>query len=391
VQFGLVISVLLHLAILGWAVLTIQTQREIRVAEPEPIAVDLLTPSEATKVRQGVRTAKQMEAEAKETPKPEISKKEAPKPTPVATPKPEPPKPDPPKEEVKEPPKPEPPKPEPPKEVAKVEPPKLPEPATDPIAEKLAAERPDPAIEQAKKLEEERQEAARKADELKKAEEQRKAEEEQRKAEEQKRADEQKKREEDEKRRKEAELKKKKEDDERKRKAAELKKKQDEEKRLKEAEAKRQKSFDDQMRDMQALLNKVPDKGAPLPNTPQEEPSKNKGPVLGSKEGRDNRLSASELAVLGQIIRSCVQSKWNVLGGGEQAQHTEVKMRLRFNMDGTLAAEPQVTNQQGTPFFLAMSDSAVRAVKACEPFPLPAPKYEFWRDMILTFKPSDMF
>ena len=69
----------------------------------------------------------------------------------------------------------------------------------------------------------------------------------------------------------------------------------------------------------------------------------------------------------------------------------EAAKRALDELGGTLAAAPQVTNQQGTPFFLALSDSAIRAVKACEPFPLPAPKYEFWRDMILTFKPSDMF
>ena len=374
---GLIISVLLHAAILGWAVITIQTQRELRVAEPEPVAVDLVAPSEVTKLRQGVRTAKQMDAEAKETPKPvEVPRKEAPKPTPVATPKPPEPTPEPPKEVVKEPPKPA----ELPKEVAKAEPPKPAETATDPIAEKLAAERPDPALEQAKKLEEERIEAARKADEQKKADEIKKAEE-------QKRLDEQKKEEEA---RKLAELKKK-QDEEKKRKAAELKKKQDDEKKRKEAELKKQKSFDDQMRDMQALLNKVPDKGAPLPNIPQEEPSKNKGPVLGAKEGRDNRLSASELAILAQIIKSCVQSKWNVLGGGESAQGATVKIRLRFNPDGRFASAPEVMNPQNSPFFLAVQDSALRAVEACQPYPLPPAKYEFWRDMVLNFDPRDMF
>lgn len=379
-HFGLVISVLLHVAILGWAVVTIQSQPELRVSEPEPVAVDMMTPSEVTKLRQGVRTAKNMDAESKQTPpKPEEPRKEAPKPapTPAVQPKPEPPpepKPEPPKEEAKqEPPKPPEPKPEPPKEVAKAEPPKPPEPTKDAIAEKLAVP-PDPALEQAK-LEEKIREEQRIAEEQKRQEDQKKAEDEKKKQDEL---------------RKQAELKKKKEDDARKKREAEAKKKKDDEaKRL--AEAKKQKSFDDQMRDMQALLNKVPDKGAPLPNTPSEEPSKNKGPILGAKEGRDRTLSASEVAILGQIIRSCVQSKWNILGGGETAQNTEVKMRLRFNPDGTLAAEPQVTNQQNSPFFLAVSDSAVRAVKACEPFPLPAPKYEFWRDMILTFKPTDMF
>ena len=41
----------------------------------------------------------------------------------------------------------------------------------------------------------------------------------------------------------------------------------------------------------------MPDKGAPRPSVPLDEPAKaNKGPVLGAPEGRDQQLSASELA-----------------------------------------------------------------------------------------------
>jgi membrane protein involved in colicin uptake len=117
----------------------------------------------------------------------------------------------------------------------------------------------------------------------------------------------------------------------------------------------------------------------------------NKGPVLGAPEGRDQQLSASELAILAQIIKSCVQSKWNVLGGGESAQNTQVKLRLRFNPDGRLAGEPQIMNPQNTPYFLAVRDSALRAVQACEPFSLPPAKYDFWKDIVLNFDPRDMF
>jgi colicin import membrane protein len=137
----------------------------------------------------------------------------------------------------------------------------------------------------------------------------------------------------------------------------------------------------------------MPDKGAPRPSVPLEEQAKalNKGPVLGAPEGRDQQLSASELAILAQIIKSCVQSKWNVLGGGEAAQNTQVKLRLRFNPDGRLAAEPQIMNPQNTPYFLAVRDSALRAVQACEPYSLPPAKYEFWKDIVLNFDPRDMF
>ncbi|MBO0766056.1 MAG: hypothetical protein J2P50_15915, partial [Hyphomicrobiaceae bacterium] len=83
-QVALAISVLLHLAILGGALFSLHARQELRVAEPDPVAVGMISPGEATKVRQGVRTAKLLEAEAKESPKGEIAKKEAPR-TKVAT------------------------------------------------------------------------------------------------------------------------------------------------------------------------------------------------------------------------------------------------------------------------------------------------------------------
>ena len=405
-HFGLIISLGLHTALLGWAVLNIQMLAPLRVAEPEPIAVDLVTPGEITKLRLGLRTAKQLQAQPKESPRPDVAKKEAAKPTPVAA-APPPPAPEPAatKEEPKpEPPKPEPPKPEPPKAELppKPEPPPKSEPPKDPGADKLAALPPEaaavppvPAIDEQQKLEEMLKEQQRQADEHNKLEEEkrkieeekRKLEEEKRKLEEDTRKAEEKKQQEDEER-KQAELKRKQEEEKR-RKEAELKKKREEEKRRKEAEAK--KKFDAEK--ISALLNKMPDKGAPRPSVPLDEQAKslNKGPVLGAPEGRDQQLSASELAILAQIIKSCVQSKWNVLGGGESAQNTQVKVRLRFNPDGTLAGEPQIMNPQNTPYFLAVRDSAVRAVQACEPYSLPPAKYDFWKDIVLNFDPRDMF
>jgi colicin import membrane protein len=350
---GLATSVVLHAAILAWALFTIQAQRELRLPDPEPIAVDLVNISELTRLRQGARNAKQLEAQAKEAPKAEPAKKEAPKPTPVAAAPPPPPAPEPPpppKEEPRE---------ESKKEVAVAPPPPPPAPVP-----------PAPAPDEQKKLDELLKEQERQAEG-------------QKKIEEQKRAEEQKRLEEE---RKQAEIKKKL-DEEKRRKEAELKKKREEEKKRKEAEAKK-KQFDAEK--IAALLNKAPDKGALPPSAPSD-PSKAKGPVLGAPEGRDQVLSASERALLAQIIRQCVQSKWNVLAGGESAQNVQIKMRLRFNPDGTLAAPPQITNPQSTPFFLAVSDSALRAVQACEPYGLPPAKYEAWKDIIMTFDPRDMF
>ncbi|MDX2205801.1 MAG: hypothetical protein NW223_23825 [Hyphomicrobiaceae bacterium] len=361
---SLVVSVLLHSGLLASVLLTIRGSEPPRIPELEPMAVDLISQSDVTKLRQGARNAKQMEALAKETPKSEPSPKEAekPKPTPAVAPPPPPPPPEA-KEEVK---------PEPPEEkVASVPPPK-PEPPPPPAA----APPPVPAPDEQKKLDDlvKAQEAERQREEERKEQERK---EQERKAEEHKKQEAAKKA---------AEAKKKAEEKKR-REAALKKKKEEEEKKRKEAEAK-SKNFGE---DISALLNKMPDKGSPAPPSEFTAPNAKKGPVLGAPEGRDRTLSASELAILAQIIKSCVQSKWNVMSGGEGAQSTSVKVRLRFNPDGRLAGAPIIQNPQSTPYFLALSDSALRAVQACEPYPLPADKYEVWKDIVLNFDPRDMY
>ena len=80
-QFGLVISVILHAAILGWALITIQSQRELAHVRARPIITDLVTESELTKLRQGARTAKQLEAMAKEAPRPTSPRRKRPSPS----------------------------------------------------------------------------------------------------------------------------------------------------------------------------------------------------------------------------------------------------------------------------------------------------------------------
>jgi colicin import membrane protein len=144
VQVGLVISVLMHAALLGWALFTIQSTRETRMPEPDPIITGLVTDSELTKLKQGARTAKQLEAQNKDTPKADVAKKEAAKPKPVAAA-----------------PAPPPPPPAP-----------KPEPKSDPIAEKLAQPPPPPPAEEQKQREALLQEQTRQAQEKLRAEEQ---------------------------------------------------------------------------------------------------------------------------------------------------------------------------------------------------------------------------
>jgi colicin import membrane protein len=339
VHASLIISVVLHAALLLWALVTIHRAPDDRPPITEPVAVAIVTPDDVTRLTRGDRNAKQLEAEAKESPRPDPPMKEAPKPTPVAA---APPPPPPPEPEAKPP---EPVKPEPPK--------------PDPIAQKMAAlakepppepvPAPGPTPDEQKRLEE-------KLEQERKAEEQRKREEAARK------------RAEDERQRKE-----------------EQKRKQDEAKRKAAEDAKKkQKEFNaDKLAD---LLNKIPDKGGPPASAQKsDKATKVRAPVAGAPEGRDTRLTASEIGLLVRLIKTCIDGQYRRLNGSAEADRLVFDMRIRLNQDGTLVGPPQVMNAQSSPFFLAASENAIRAATSCQPYQLPADKYAFWKDVILEF------
>jgi colicin import membrane protein len=329
---------------------------ELKPPEPEPITVALITPSELLRLKQGSETAKELEAKAKDQPKPEISKKEAEKPKPITAPTP-PEEPPPPNVEEAKPAAPPPPEP----------------PKSDPIAEKLAALPAEPPPgptpdEIAKKLADEKQaEEVKRAEEQKKAEEQRKADEEKKKAEEKRKADEKKK-------------------------AEELKKKQEEKKKLagakKKAEEKKKKADADRLA---ALLDKDPTKkGAPLSATPPEHETDYTGPTAGAREGNDSVLSVREQDLLRGLIVAQLRNCWKLPGGGGGIETMVVTIKWHLRPDGSLDGEPAIVEPQSGPVYQIAAEAAIRAVKTCQPFNLPADKYLAWKTIIWDFDPREM-
>jgi colicin import membrane protein len=348
VPFGLTVSFLLHGGALLWMYLAMAGTPPLKPPEPEPIAVALITPSELLALKKGSETATELEAKAKEEPKPEVSKVEAEKPKPIVAPElpVEPTPPEPPTKEAEAPP-PEPPKSEPP-------------PKSDPIAEKLAAlpveqPPPGPTPEELKKIEDE-----------KRAEEQRKAEEQKKKEEEAKK--------------KKAEEEKKKKEQERKKKLAEQKRKE-EEKKKKQQQADR----------LAALLDKDPTRrGAPNSATQPQNPTDYTGPTAGAREGDAPVLSVREQDLLRSQISAQLRQCWKLPGGGGGIETMVVTLRWRLRPDGSLDGEPGLEAPQSGPVYQIAAEAAMRAVKACSPFTLPPDKYWAWKSIIWDFDPREM-
>jgi outer membrane biosynthesis protein TonB len=108
---------------------------------------------------------------------------------------------------------------------------------------------------------------------------------------------------------------------------------------------------------------------------------------FGASIGNASRLTQSEIDALRAQIQAC----WNPPVGAENAQELIVRLRVQFRTDGTLSAEPVLMNSGTSQYFRVAAESAMRAVRRCQPYTLPAAKYEVWRDVEVTFDPRDMF
>ncbi|HQF32006.1 MAG TPA: cell envelope biogenesis protein TolA, partial [Hyphomicrobiales bacterium] len=131
--------------------------------------------------------------------------------------------------------------------------------------------------------------------------------------------------------------------------------------------------------DISALLNKVDPSGGGAK-------SGEKQASLGSPTGRAEKLTVGELdALRGQIARC-----WNPPVGAVGAEDLVVEIQMQLAEDGSLTGAPAVVNSSSNPFFRAAADAALRAVRRCAPYTLPAAKYETWKDVKVNFDPRQM-
>jgi hypothetical protein len=160
---------------------------------------------------------------------------------------------------------------------------------------------------------------------------------------------------------------------------------------VKKSEPKRRSHFDAE--NIAALLNKLPDKATPPKTTPlRPAPRKQKlarvtPPSEGRSHGTDAIMTANEIDAFKVQISQC----WRPPTGGLGSKNLNVKLRIKFKPDGTLAKPPELANFSGSPFFRPAAEAAQRAVWQCQPYRMPKNKFATWQDMILNFDPREMF
>ncbi|EJW12482.1 TolA protein [Rhodovulum sp. PH10] len=348
------VSVIGHAMLLLWGMITFVI-KPLEATPMESLAVDVVSDAEFSQITAGVRSAKKTEA-----PKPLVEKLGDTKPVEELTKTVEK------KPEIKTasaepmPPPPEPRKPDPKPEKSKSEPQKPKAEEKKPDEKKVEEKKPEPAKAETKPEPKADPKPDPIAEALKKAEEQKKQAEEQKKKDEQKKAEEKRKEEQ--------------------RKKAEEKKRKEEERRKEIAERERQQTFDPSR--IAALLDKRDaQRQAATGDTLNQTAS------LGLPTGRAAMLTQSEIDALRAQIQAC----WNPPAGAMEGSELIVKVRLMLRQDGSLEADPVLLNRGSHPYFQVAAESALRAIRRCQPYRLPIAKYQIWKDVEVTFDPRDMY
>ncbi|AZL15437.1 TonB C-terminal domain-containing protein [Rickettsiales endosymbiont of Stachyamoeba lipophora] len=108
-----------------------------------------------------------------------------------------------------------------------------------------------------------------------------------------------------------------------------------------------------------------------------------------SNYNESDPLSLSEM----DAIRSQIEKNWNVPAGAKDAKDLIIKLNITINPDGEVTSVKILdTNFNGTStFYKAAAESAVRAVYRASPIQnLPVNKYDSWKEVVLTFDPSQV-
>ena len=101
-------------------------------------------------------------------------------------------------------------------------------------------------------------------------------------------------------------------------------------------------------------------------------------------------LSLSEEDALKAQIFGC----WSIPLGLPYNENLLVRIKLQLNPDGTVSESEILDharmNKPGQGFYKVLAESALRAVKLCQPLRVPTTGYERWKELQLNFDAREM-
>ena len=113
-------------------------------------------------------------------------------------------------------------------------------------------------------------------------------------------------------------------------------------------------------------------------------------------QNQDNRVTLDKGLTLSQedAVKAQIYKCWNIPLGLPYDQDLLVRIRLKLNNDGSILSSEILDharmNKPGQGFFKVLAESALRAVKLCNPLRMPTTGHEKWKDLQLNFDAKEM-
>ena len=122
-----------------------------------------------------------------------------------------------------------------------------------------------------------------------------------------------------------------------------------------------------------------------------------------SEQKTDNKLTQSNVKnsfasglTLSQedALRAQIFGCWSVPLGLPYDDNLLVRVKLKLKKDGTVLKseilDHERMNKPGQKFYKILAESALRAIRLCQPLKVPPTGYDKWKDLQLNFNPTEM-
>jgi colicin import membrane protein len=113
---------------------------------------------------------------------------------------------------------------------------------------------------------------------------------------------------------------------------------------------------------------------------------------LGSPAASAAKMSPSLWDQLDGLLRAQYKQCWNFAGLGATQKYIP-EIHVQYTQDGSLIGQPVLLNPPSDPSLRALAESAMRAVRRCDPLRIPSQYrlyYDQWKGRIVRFDPEEM-
>ena len=113
-----------------------------------------------------------------------------------------------------------------------------------------------------------------------------------------------------------------------------------------------------------------------------------------TQSNKKNSFTSSLTLSEEDALRAQIFGCWSVPLGLPYDQDLLVRIKLQLKKDGTIMKseilDHERMNKPGQKFYKVLAESALRAVRLCQPLKVPPTGYEKWKDLQLNFNPMEM-